>query len=166
MQGSLVSVSRVSGVAKRFSPVVRVLCGSRRVPRGDPSAVGFVANPVVTSQSINNFLQVSEQRHVGPAKQSCIVRELELQLLCKTGLFRNENDIESLFPPSPHPSQICPLARQSYPYPCPRDENGASECAKDCGWGREGQQSTQQTARQVPSHPAPENYPRHSLILG
>ena len=33
-----------------------------------PSLMCFVANPVVTPQGIDHFLQESEQRHGGPAK--------------------------------------------------------------------------------------------------
>ena len=41
---------------------------------------------------------------------------------------------------------------------CPRNENGATGCPEDGGWGRKGRQSTQQTARQEPSYLAPEIY--------
>ena len=91
------------------------------------------AHVIQASETIEEAAEKMEWECFRPA-QRCIVRELELQLqlLCKEGLFSNENENE-ITPPIP-PSQICPLARQSYPYPCPRDENGATRCFKDGGW--------------------------------
>ena len=60
MQGSLVSVSHVSGVARQFSPVVRFLCGSRRGPLGDESSCCVSRKKTI--------FQVSEQPPRWPSK--------------------------------------------------------------------------------------------------